>query len=178
VGFRHELKNEIDAQKGVPTKNRIHSPVVIQKNLDYATPELHKSQKEKRVFPSFELKFYHRPRSGNETHYFTLTLTNAKIASIKLVMPDAALAANSNVHEYEEIEFTYESIAWGSAPAPTEGLEAGSYTPHNSTDILARFAPDWLEEQAKSYVRKMYEAVKEAAQKKFEEDLKKAKQPK
>ncbi len=180
VGFRHEVKTDIDPQLGSHTKTRTHAPLVIQKNLDFSTPELHKAHKEKRVFASFELNLFHMPRSGSERHYFTLALTNARISAIRLVMPDVALSANANIHEYEEVEFTYESIGWGSTPPPSdpkEGLEANSYKPHTSTDVLVKFGPDWLEEQARSSLAKMYQAVKEAAQKKFEEDLKKAKLP-
>lgn len=180
LGFRHAVKNDIDPQKGTPTKHRSHTPVVIQKNLDLSTPELHKAHKEKREFDSFVLKFFHMPRSGSERHYFSLALTKARITAIRLVMPDVALSENANVHEYEEVEFTYDSIAWGSTPPPSdpkEGLEAGSYAAHTSTDALVKFAPDWIEEQAKGSIKKLYEMIKEGAQKKFEEDLKKAKLP-
>jgi type VI secretion system Hcp family effector len=184
VGFRHEVKNDIDPRTGVPTKARTHSAVVVQKNLDLATPELHQAHSQNREFANFELRFFHMPRSGGETHYYTIRLAKAKIAAIRLVMPDVALTTHSMVHEYEEVEFYYDSITYETPPPPKEGLEAGTYQPHTSTDsggALAgkvKFAPNWFQEQAEEAVKKMYEAIKDAAQKKFEEDLKKAKEGK
>lgn len=184
VGFRHEVSNDVDPRTGLPTKARTHAPVVIQKNLDFATPELHKAHSENREFSTFELRFFHMPRSGGETHYFTVELTKARIASIRLVMPDAALTTHSMVHEYEEVEFYYDAITWKTPPPPSSGLEAGSYQPHETTDsggLIAgrvKFAPNWFAEQAEEGVRKIYEAAREAAQKKFEDELKKAKEGK
>ncbi len=186
VGFRHEVKNDIDPRTGTPTKDRTHTPLVILKNLDFSTAALHAAHADGRTFSTFELKLYHMPRSGNEHNYFIIKLDNAKIASMKLVMPDVALDMHSIVHEYEEVEFTYDSITYTTPdPPPAPSLDAGSYGPYSTTDSGTsglvtgsgvKFAPDWIEEGAEAQVKKMYEAVKEAAQKKFEEDLKKAKE--
>lgn len=167
VGFRHEVESDLDPKSGHPTDDRTHRAFVILKNLDIATPALHEAHAANTKFGTWILRLFHMPRSGPEAHYFTVALTEARIASIKLVMPDLTSGVEdpdySNVHEYEEVAFFYESIAWANSP-PAK--------PNTSTDTLVKFAPDWIEEEAKRGFDKLVDAAKEKAQAEFDKELK------
>lgn len=171
LAMRHAVKSELDPKTGLPKSDRVHGLFSITKNLDFATPELHKAHKEQRELGDFTLRFFHMPRSGPEAHYFTIALTKAKIAAIRLVMPTTASADLTSVHEYEEVDFSYESIGWGTPPPPSEGLDKGSYTPHTTTDELVRFEPDWIDEAAKQAFDKATEAAKQQAKAEFDKEL-------
>ena len=83
------------------------------------------------------------------------------------------------MHEYEEVSFTYESIAWNTPPPPGEGLEKGSYSPHTSTDAHVSFEPDWLMEKAKAGFEWVRKTASDIAKAEFDKELKDAlaKQP-
>ena len=171
VAMRHGVQSEVDPKTGQPTGDRLHGLLTIVKNLDFATPELHEAHRSGRELTDWVLRFFHLPRSGPEAHYFTIALTKAKIAAIRLVMPTTAEPDMASVHEYEEVDFAYESIGWGTPPPPSEGLDKGSYTPKTVTEELVRFEPDWIEEQAKQAVDRLAEAAKERAKAEFDREL-------
>jgi len=173
LAFSHEVNNEIDPKTGRALRSRAHQPLVIRKNLDFSSPFLAEAWSKGEVFRLWVLRFFHLPRSGGEAHYFTVTLTGARIESIDMVMPMMSDAEQSLVHEYEEVSWVYDEIEWGSAPPPSEGLEKGAYSQHASSD-KGTFEPDWIEEAAKQGLLAALDAAVEEAKKKYAEDLKKA----
>lgn len=85
---------------------------VVRKKLDAATPLFHEAMEADKVLEKCEIMFWHNPRSGPETNYLTVTLRDAKIAWISIVMPDAQLPEFANVHEYEDIAFTFDKATY------------------------------------------------------------------
>jgi type VI secretion system secreted protein Hcp len=174
VAMRHAVWSDLDPKTGQPSGDRVHGLLSITKNLDFATPALHAAHKEGKELPDFVLRFFHLPRSGPECHYFTIALTKPKIAAIRLVMPSTSETDVAGVHEYEEVDFAYESIGWGTPAPPSEGLDKGTWSAKTATEELVRFAPDWVEEEAKQAVDKMTEAAKERARQEFDKELQEA----
>jgi type VI secretion system Hcp family effector len=173
IAFEHEVHSEIDPKLGRPLRSRRHAPLVIRKNLDFSSPFLAEAYERGTVFSDWVLRFFHLPRSGGEAHYFTISLTGARIASIDMVMPMTSDPDQSLVHEYEEVAWVYDSIVWGSAPPPSEGLEKGTYSQFSSSDE-GKFEPDWIEEAAKQALLDALAAATEAAKKKYAEEIRKA----
>ena len=80
---------------------------VIRKKIDASTPEFHRAMKDETIFTKWNLDLWHMPRSGPECNYVTISLEGAKIAWISLVMPDLQSPESANIHEYEEIAFSF-----------------------------------------------------------------------
>src|SRR5882672_11848122 len=117
VAFTHEVKADLDPVTRRPNNKRTHLPLVVSKNIDFATPALHQAHQAGTEL-SLTLKLYHMPRDGNEFHYFTIHVGQAKIVGINTVMPD--INASEMMHEYEEVSFAYKSIGYEILPPPTE----------------------------------------------------------
>ena len=150
VGFEHRLASVTDPKTGLPTRDRRHGTLTVRKNVDFASPHIREAHTKDREL-AFALRFFRNPRSGSEYNYLTVVLTRARVVSVKLVMPVLTDPKNSNVHEYEEVGFAYESIAWQNE-APPQGLESGGFPSKTAKVVQARFGPDWLEEKAKAEV--------------------------
>jgi type VI protein secretion system component Hcp len=91
---------------------------VVRKKLDAVTQKLHEEMDADATFSTLKIMFWHNPRSGPEFNYLTVTLKDAKIAWISIVMPDAQLPEFANVHEYEDVAFSFASADYSSKPDP------------------------------------------------------------
>jgi type VI secretion system Hcp family effector len=93
------------------TSNRSHSPALVRKHVDEATPAIRELM---RLTEPLNVEFFfHRPaeKKSGDHRFFGIQLTNAKIASIKMVSPDAMLDGdNDTVMPHEEIHFLFETI--------------------------------------------------------------------
>lgn len=110
--YNHEIVNPIDPATGQPTGRRQHKPLTILKEVDKSSPLLYSALRTNENMQEFILRFYMASQTGQETLYFTITLTNAKIAGIKAVMLDNSRPENAQIRFREEVAFTYEKIVW------------------------------------------------------------------
>lgn len=120
IAIAHEIVSPRDSASGLPTGRRMHKPLVITKELDKASPLLHRALVTNESIASFTLDLF-AARSGGpgaggaagaEVLEYTIALADAAIASIRTVMPnnrDPELAKRAT---YEEIAFTYRRITW------------------------------------------------------------------
>ena len=58
------------------------------------------------------MRFWRPSRSGKETQFYTIKLTNAQVAGIRFEMMNNKYPENMKHPEYERIEFTYQKIEW------------------------------------------------------------------
>jgi type VI secretion system secreted protein Hcp len=80
VGYN--LTAPLDAASGLPTGKRQHRPVRIIKPVDKATPKLFMALTTNEVLTDVVIKFYKPNFDGNEVHYFTIELLDARIISV------------------------------------------------------------------------------------------------
>jgi len=99
VGFNHQVD---------PDSTKIF---VVRKKIDSQSPELYDFLKNQDVLPKWRLHLWHMPRSGTEYNYITMGLEKAKVAWINWVMPDLQTQGNEQIHEYEDVAFSYESMS-------------------------------------------------------------------
>ena len=97
----HEVVSPRDAASGLPTGKRQHKPITITKRIDKSTPLLHSAQTNNENLTNVELKFYRLSASGQQQHYYTITLLNASVSDNSI----------SGVNT-ENISFTYHKIIW------------------------------------------------------------------
>lgn len=102
--INHEVLSPRDAASGLPTGKRQHKPLVITKPVDRSSPQLMTMLTNNENISTWELKVY-EPGSKGETLIYTIKLTNASIASIRLVTD-----ADGNLEEI--VSFTYQKIEW------------------------------------------------------------------
>ena len=104
VAVSHEIVSPRDAASGLPTGKRMHKPFVITKELDRSTPLLNRALVTNETLAEFELTVFAKNLKGVDAPAYTVKLTQASIAPIRLVEKDGQL--------YEEVSVTYQKIEW------------------------------------------------------------------
>ncbi len=142
-GFEHTIESNRDAETGQPKGKPRHRGMVVTKEIDLASPGLHKGHADGTEYSSVSVEFWRMPPAGGqEENYYSIVLSKAKVASIRTVMLHNRLEGNALIAEYEEVSFTYESINW-KFKTKDGGADSQSETQCNP-------APDKLEEMAKT----------------------------
>jgi len=156
---------------GVPIAKQRHGVFTITKPIDRATPLLHKAHALGAVFKNWELECYRIPPAGggkrgvNEENHWTVTLKGARIAAIRTFLANVRVPANSALPEYEEVDWTYDSIEY-----EWEALTGNSKSP----DEVARTkSPAFAGDFTKQSLDKFAEVVVAAVAKKFGDAAKK-----
>jgi type VI secretion system secreted protein Hcp len=104
IAVSHEILSPRDAASGLPTGKRMHKPMVITKELDRSSPLLHSALASNELLPSVELTVFSTGSKGVDAPAYTIKLTNASIASIRLVEVGGKLV--------QEVSFVYKKIEW------------------------------------------------------------------
>lgn len=110
--LNHELYIPRDPQTGLPTGKRVHQPLTITKAFDRSSPLLYEALTNGEVMREVKLEFYRIAPSGKEEVYFTITLKNAIIVSIKAWVPNALDPSRESFTHMEDVSFTYRDITW------------------------------------------------------------------
>ena len=166
TGVSHEIRTPSEAD-GMPGAKPTHGVFVVTKDVDHASPLLHKAQAEGDTFSQWALMFFRLPPSGGqEENHYTIVLTEAKIAWIRTSMPYSRKNENFPLPESEDVAFAYKGIAW-----EWHGKDAGKSTGKEPQAAFA--AGDWeskldatiskaIKEHATAQAKAFAEAVKVA----------------
>jgi type VI secretion system secreted protein Hcp len=117
----HDIHIPRDPQTGLASGKRIHGPLTIVKEYDKGSPLLYQALCTGEHMKNVTIKWYRIDAKGSEEHYFTHTLENAIIVSIRPFMKMAFLQENEPYRHMEEVSFTYEKIKWTWEP---DGIES------------------------------------------------------
>jgi type VI secretion system secreted protein Hcp len=109
--LEHKVHIPSDPQSGQPTGTRIHGALKVTKVFDKASPLLYNALCIGERL-TVALQFYRIDSSGNMEHYFTISLTNAIIVSMRPWIPNCLDPSNSDLTHMEDVSFTYEQIDW------------------------------------------------------------------
>lgn len=74
VGFSHGLNIPVDSANGKITGKRSHSPIMIEKEFDSASPYLYKAVATGQTLKSAEIRWYRINHAGQEECYFVMTI--------------------------------------------------------------------------------------------------------
>jgi type VI secretion system secreted protein Hcp len=118
--YSSDIVSPRDPASGLPTGKREHEPIVIVKQVDQSSPLLWNALVNNENLTQWELRFWSTalaatgPGAGvaTEKQIYTLTLTNASIASIHEFMDDNQIPAQADLPLQQEITFTYQKITW------------------------------------------------------------------
>ena len=112
-GVCHTITQPVEPTTGQATGVRVHSPFVIVKKIDKASPGLNKALVTGQNLAEVVIDYYRvDPQSRAETAYYKVTLRNARVASFSQV-----------IGLYEEISFVYEEIEWNWLPDSIEEMD-------------------------------------------------------
>jgi type VI secretion system secreted protein Hcp len=116
IAVSHDIVSPRDVVTGQATGKRQHKPFVITKEIDQSSPRLYGALANNENLTVWELQFWALAKSatatGAEVMRYSVTLTNASIASIAFRMANNTDPEFENRAEYEEIAFTYQAIEW------------------------------------------------------------------
>lgn len=115
VAFEHQIMVPYDPSSGLPTGKRVHTPIVITKMLDKASPGLHKALIGGEYLDEVTIKFYRKADSDEgkkEEHYFTIKLEDAIIVDIRQYQPNILDPQFKSYGHMEDVSFTYKKITW------------------------------------------------------------------
>jgi type VI secretion system secreted protein Hcp len=117
IAVNHEITSPRDAATGQATGKRIHKPFTITKEVDKSSPAIYNLLITNENISEWELQFWTPAMKagsgvGAEVQYYSVQLTNARVANISLNMLNNKNSDLMKYAEYEEISFTYEKITW------------------------------------------------------------------
>jgi type VI secretion system secreted protein Hcp len=108
----HLIVSPRDAASGLATGKRQHQPIVITKPVDRSSPLLYNVLVTNEIITQFRLDFFRTDLKGLESLVYSIELTNASIASVKLEMLNTEYPENAKIPEREKVAFTYQKITW------------------------------------------------------------------
>ena len=111
-GWNHEVISPRDAASGLPTGKRQHKPFIVTKAIDVASPLLMNVLTNNENITELKLQCYRPSSSGAEEHFFTIELTNANIAGVRMESLNNKYPENMNHAPRETISFTYQKVMW------------------------------------------------------------------
>ena len=113
-GFDNQIIEPTDAASGLPTGKRLHKPLAIVKEVDQSSPKLWTALVTNENLTSWILKFWAADliHAGAEKQIYTVTLTNARIISIREFMSDNQDPAQAKLPLQEQVSFTHQKIEW------------------------------------------------------------------
>jgi|CZKI01.1.fsa_nt_gi type VI secretion system secreted protein Hcp len=83
VAFEFGAEVAFDPASGQSTGRHQHTPIVIKKEVDAASPQLLQALATNEVLKLVQLVFFDTPGDGKEVVYHTITLTNAMICRFR-----------------------------------------------------------------------------------------------
>jgi type VI secretion system secreted protein Hcp len=110
--FSNSVTSPRDPASGLATGKRMHQPLTILKELDKSSPLLWNALVNNETLTSWQLAVWAPTPTGLDKQIYTITLTNASIASIREFMVDNEDPTLLKLPVREEITFTYQKIQW------------------------------------------------------------------
>jgi type VI secretion system secreted protein Hcp len=138
-GFDHVIQSQRYTDEplttpGMPSTKRYHGGFVITKPIDRSTPILHRMMAVGEPAQSWKMECWRIPPAGggpsgvNEENHWKVTLEGARIATIRTVLANVRIPLNSPLPEYEEVEWTYDTIKFEWEALTGEGAQVFKHT--------------------------------------------------
>jgi type VI secretion system secreted protein Hcp len=121
LSFRDSVRTAREASSGMASGERTYDPIRILKRIDKSSPMLAKALCNNEVCEG-TFKFYRPSPAGDGTteQYFTVEISEGRVASITRVSPDVIDPAEANAPPTEEVTFLFGRIVWTYVP---DGVE-------------------------------------------------------
>ncbi len=118
-GIKHDVTIPRDNLTGLPTGQRVHSPFVITKSVDKASPNLYKLCTTGEHC-DVEVDYYRIKEDGTEEKYYTVKLADAIVVAMNHWKLNVLNPDNKPFEDSEDVAFTYSKITWNFADGNIE----------------------------------------------------------
>jgi type VI secretion system secreted protein Hcp len=108
----HEIHIPHDIQTGLSAGKRVHGPLKVVKEIDKASPMICQALCTGEHLTNVTLKYYRVSPKGAEEQYYTVTLEDAIVVSIRPWMPNCLDKSMASFGHMEEVSFTYRRATW------------------------------------------------------------------
>lgn len=112
IEFEHEVYSPIDEQMGTVSGARVHKALTLKKPVDTASPPLYKACCNGETLDEVRIEWYEITPAGKEELYYTTTMKNVKVASVKDILPNTKDPGLEDQVHLEVVNFLYETINW------------------------------------------------------------------
>ncbi len=111
--FDSEVLTHREAASAVTTSRRVHKPIRITKRIDKSSPLILKALTTNQAIEG-TFKFFRSNPAGDGTsqHYYSVNITNARVASVKQLSEVKNDAEDLGLPAMEEITFVFQDIRW------------------------------------------------------------------
>jgi type VI secretion system secreted protein Hcp len=121
--LHHEIDMPFDPRTGLPAGGKQHGALTVTTVIDRATPLLYRALATGEHVET-EIRLFAIDPTGVEVHYFTITLRNAWVMSMRPFIPNTLDPAKETMGHMFELSFVYESMTYvdevtGGGPTPT-----------------------------------------------------------
>jgi len=112
AGWKYAVQAQYDRNEGLSTGKRQHTPFVITRVIDFATPLLLQAFHASTAFPEVVVQIVSTASGGKETVVETITLKNATISDVKHYMTSGPRHTNASTSgaTIAVYTFTYDRI--------------------------------------------------------------------
>ncbi len=111
--FEHAVEMPRSKETGLPIGRRVHTDIVINKEIDRSTPKLYKllcdGEKLTKVIFSW---YFPAPNTWGREKFYTIQLANAIVTRIRPISPHRLHPDNADYKFMEDVSFAYERITW------------------------------------------------------------------
>lgn len=112
VEFSHEVYSPVDTQMGTISGARVHGAAVVMKEVDAATAPLYQACCTGQTLEELRVEWFRINPQGQEELYFTHTLSNVKVASVEILLPNTKDPSREQYRHLEKLQLLYEKMNW------------------------------------------------------------------
>jgi type VI secretion system secreted protein Hcp len=123
VGFAYQVTSPRDMATGQASGKRQHSPIVITKEWGAASPQLFEALTANEVFGTVLVEFVETRRTGAEEVYQTISLTNATVSGMRMLLAEPPPGEPADNRALEDVSFTFQRIEFENKPAKTAAMD-------------------------------------------------------
>ena len=120
-GCDHQIEIPTDIHTGLPTGQRIHKPITIEKKFDCSTPKIMQACTSGEQLKTWVLKLFRINDKGQEEHYYSIKPSDAIIIQVNNNTPLTFLEESKPYNNMERVSFSYSAITHVYEP---KGIEA------------------------------------------------------
>jgi type VI secretion system secreted protein Hcp len=135
-GLYHTFMIPHNPLDGLPSGQRKHAPISIVKEIDSATPGFYQALVTGEQFYDVTFKYYDISESGTEVHFYSQSLKNASIISMRNQTPVTFLKKNEPFRHMEIVSFSYENIEWSNNVSNTRSEDKKCKSTSPFDDIM------------------------------------------
>lgn len=111
--FSHGMHIPFDGNSGMLTGTRVHSPIVVEKDIDRSSPYLYRALCQHQTLQKGIFRWYQINDAGHESEFFNITVENIKICTINPLLPHIKSHTEDRpAVPCETMFIAYEKITW------------------------------------------------------------------